>query len=282
MFCEIARYFERMNGDSNRFIACGMYAFTQAQQNAWQQLFDHFFDLSDIAPGQITLKFEHGSAILREPGLWFGHTCGYPLVSHLQDDFSPFCVPLFNVQGTEGRRYSSRIIVGAESKLQSLAECRDHVTAMNNSDSNSGMNLLRHAVAGIHEDGGAFFSRVLTSGGHLHSLEAVASGAADVAAIDCVSYQLIADWQPELVARVRIIGDTVKTCGLPLVMPLTAITENDTGAIVDRLNQALTACEGAVRATLHLTGFASVQLQDYHDVVETEQFAIDRAYPDLR
>jgi ABC-type phosphate/phosphonate transport system substrate-binding protein len=271
-----------MNGDSDRFIACGMYAFTDAQQDAWQQLFDHFFNLSSIAPDQITLRFEHGSAILREPGLWFGHTCGYPLVSHLQEDFSPFCVPLFDVQGTEGRRYSSRIIVGAESGIQSLAECRSRGVAMNNSDSNSGMNVLRRAVAGIHDGGSAFFSRVITSGGHLHSLEAVASGAADVAAIDCVSYQLIADWQPDLVARVRVIGDTVKTCGLPLVMPLTAITENDTGAIVDRLNQALTACDGAVRATLHLTGFTGVRLQDYHDVVEAEQFAIARAYPELR
>jgi ABC-type phosphate/phosphonate transport system substrate-binding protein len=270
-----------MNRDSNRFIACGMYAFTDAQQNSWKQLFDHFFNLSDIAPGQITLRFEHGSAILREPGLWFGHTCGYPLVSHLQDDFSPFCVPLFEVQGTDGRRYSSRIIVGAESGIQSLVECRGHVAAMNNSDSNSGMNVLRHAVAGIH-DGGAFFSRVVTSGGHLHSLEAVASGAADVAAIDCVSYQLIADWQPDLVARVRVIDDSVKTCGLPLVMPLAAIAESDTGTIVDRLNQALAACEDAVRSTLHLTEFTGVQLQDYHDVVEAEQFAIDRAYPELR
>jgi ABC-type phosphate/phosphonate transport system substrate-binding protein len=270
-----------MKKDSDRFVACGMYAFTDAQQDAWQQLFDHFFDLSGIPPGQITLRFEHGSAILREPRLWFGYTCGYPLVSHLQDDFSPFCVPLFDVQGTEGRLYSSRVIVGAESGIQSLVECRGRVAAMNNSDSNSGMNVLRHAVAGIH-DGGAFFSNVITSGGHLHSLEAVASGAADVAAIDCVSYQLIADWQPELVARVRVIGETVKTCGLPLVMPLTVIADNDTGAIVNRLNQALAACDGVVRATLHLTGFTGVRLQDYHDVVEAEQFAIDRAYPELR
>lgn len=258
-----------------------MYAFTDTQQSAWKQLFDHFFELSDIAPGQIILRFQQGSAILRNPGLWFGHSCGYPLVSYLQDDFGPFCVPLFDVEGIDGRRYSSRIIVGAESGIHALVECRAHVAAMNNPDSNSGMNLLRHAVAGIHH-GGAFFSRVVTSGGHLQSLEAVASGAADVAAIDCVSYQLIADSQPDLVARVRVIGDTVKTCGLPLVMPLTAIAENDTGAIVDRLNQALAACDGTVGATLHLTGFSGVRLRDYHDIIEAEQFAIERAYPELR
>jgi ABC-type phosphate/phosphonate transport system substrate-binding protein len=264
---------------SDRFIACGMYAFTEAQQEAWQGLFEHFFELSGCAPGQVSLKFEHGSEVLRQPGLWFGHTCGYPLVSHLKDDFSPFCVALFDVPGTSGGLYSSRIIVAADADIQSLAGCRGRVAAMNNSDSNSGMNVLRHAVATIH-GGGPFFSSVVTSGGHLNSLEAVAEGAADVAAIDCVSFQLIADWQPRLIERVRVIGDSVKTCGLPFVIPRAA-DASDIGAITDRLNEAFESSTPEIGDRLHLTGFQAVTLDDYQGIVDVERFAFGRGYPTL-
>ena len=151
---------------------------------------------------------------------------------------------------------------------------------MNNPDSNSGMNVFRHAVAGV-SDSDQFFARVITSGGHLHSLEMVANGSADIAAIDCVSYQLIADWRHELCADIRIIGDSVKTCGLPLVMTHADIASSDTAAMIESLNQALELCDDLVRDTLHLNGFASVQLDDYRSIVEIEQYAIRCGYPEL-
>jgi ABC-type phosphate/phosphonate transport system substrate-binding protein len=184
------------------------------------------------------------------------------------------------VAGTAGNLYSSRIIVNADSDIKSLADCRNRVAAMNNSDSNSGMNVLRHAVAEIHTDG-PFFSRVITSGGHLHSLEAVARGDADVAAIDCVSFQLIADWQPQLVARVRVIADTVKTSGLPMVMLHADLADTDTDALVRHFNQALASMADEVGAILHLTGFTKITLDDYQNVVDAERYAIERAYPEL-
>ena len=267
-----------------------MYAFTAQQQSSWQQLFNRFCELSDVAGESVSLSFDHAPDRLLEPGLWFGHTCGYPLMTRLKYFVSPFCVPLFNVPGTDGRFYSSRIIVAADSDIDSLEASRGCVAVMNNPDSNSGMNVLRHAVAEV-SDNERFFARVVTSGGHLHSLEAVASGAADIAAIDCVSYQLIADWRPELCADIRIIGDSVKTCGLPLVMPHADIASANiadaniagttNGAMIEHLNQALALCDDQVRSTLHLDGFASVQLDDYRSIVEIEQYAVRRGYPQL-
>ena len=269
-----------MNPTTPRFVALGMYAFTEQQQSSWQQLFNRFCELSGVAGGSVVLSFDHDPNRLLEPGLWFGHTCGYPLMTRLKDFVSPFCVPLFDVPGTDGKFYASRIIVAAGSDIDCISASRGRVAVINNPDSNSGMNVLRHAVAGV-SDSEQFFSSVVTSGGHLHSLEAVASGAADIAAIDCVSYQLIADWRPELCAGIKIIGDSIKTCGLPLVMSHADMAEADTGEMTEGLNQALTHCDDQVRSTLHLDGFASIQLDDYRSILEVEQYAIQRGYPEL-
>jgi ABC-type phosphate/phosphonate transport system substrate-binding protein len=269
-----------MNPTTPRFVALGMYAFTETQQSCWQQLFTRFCELSSVADDSVMLSFDHDPVRLLESGLWFGHTCGYPLVTQLKDYVSPFCVPLFDVPGTDERFYSSHFVVGADSNIDSVEANRGRVAVMNNPDSNSGMNVFRHAVAEV-SDSDQFFASVITSGGHLHSLEMVANRSADIASIDCVSYQLIADCRPELCAEIRIIGDSVKTCGLPLVMTHADMAVADTETMIKRLNQALALCDGVVRDTLHLSGFASVQLDDYRRIVEIEQYAIQRGYPQL-
>ena len=269
-----------MNSTAPQFATLGMYAFTTAQQAAWQQLFDRFSDLSTVVHGSVTLSFDHNPERLLEAGLWFGHTCGYPLMTGLQDHVSPFCVPLFDVPGTKGKLYSSRFIVAADSDILTIADSRGRVAAMNNPDSNSGMNVFRRAVAEV-SGAAKFFDRVVTSGGHLYSLEAVAMGEADIAAIDCVSYQLILDWRPDLCAGLRAIGDSVHTCGLPLVIPRAEVIGVDAPGMTERLNKALALCDSAVHKTLHLAGFASVGLEDYQSILEVERFAVERGYPVL-
>jgi len=270
-----------MTPRSKRFIACGMYAFNIELQHAWQALFNRFRRLLD-AGDQLAenLVFDTRELVLRDPGLFIGHTCGYPLMKHLQDAVTPFCVPVFNVSGSEGNLYSSRFIVAAGSDIRSLAECGGRIVAINNRDSNSGMNVLRHAVAKLNP-AAPFFASVVNSGGHLQSVTAVAEKRADVAAIDCVSFQLIKDRWPELAAGVRSIGDSVKTCGLPLVMPNANLPSTDTGQILAALNKALKQLNPQLRQQLHLSHFASVNLGDYQSILEVESFAIDAGYPEL-
>jgi ABC-type phosphate/phosphonate transport system substrate-binding protein len=269
-----------MNATQKSFVSLGMYAFTDAQQSAWRQLFDRFIALYGSGAVPITLNFDHDPAKLLEPGLWFGHTCGYPLMTRLKDHLEPFCVPLFDVPGVNGKLYCSHIIVAAGSDIESIDDSRGRVAAMNNPDSNSGMNVLRHAVAG-QADSGQFFERVVTTGGHLYSLQAVAGGVADIAAIDCVSYQLIEDNEPQLCKGLRILGNSVKTCGLPLVMPHALARDTDFAELTGRLNQALVSCDAGVRGTLHLTGFEPVQINEYQGILEVERYAVERGYPEL-
>jgi len=270
-----------MTPRSKQFVACGMYAFNIELQHAWQALFTRFRRLLDDGDQLAeNLVFDTGESVLRDPELFIGHSCGYPLVKYLQDAVSPFCVPVFDVSGVEGNLYSSRFIVAAESDIGSLAECSGRIVAINNRDSNSGMNVLRHAIAKLNP-AGPFFTSVVNSGGHLQSLTAVAENRADVAAIDCVSFQLIEDRWPELTARVRSIGNSIKTCGLPLVMPNANLPSTDTRQILVALNEALKQLNPRLRQQLHLSHFASVSLGDYQSILEVESFAIDAGYAEL-
>lgn len=270
-----------VNNEKKKFIACGMYAFSDDLAGAWQQLFACFTGLLDASGQQeIELRFDSDQSLLRDPRLFLGHTCGYPLMKHLKDQVTPFCVPVFDVPGSDGKLYSSRFIVAANSTIEALDECRGKIAAMNAADSNSGMNVLRYAIA-KYNPSAAFFSRVVQTGGHLHSLEAVADGTADVAAIDCVSFQLIQDHWPELIDQVRSIGFSAKTSGLPFVLPKSNIRDADLELLVDNLNQALANTPETIRNRLHLLRFEPVVLEDYQSIVDLETFAIDSGYPHL-
>jgi len=122
---------------------------------------------------------------------------------------------------------------------------------------------------------------VLLTGGHLYSLEAVAENRAQLAAIDCVSLQMIADRDPGLVARVRVVGDSETTCGLPLVTPHGRYSPSRAEAWIAALGEALAGLPAEPRRTLHLQGFESVNIGQYDSILELERFAVECGYPEL-
>jgi len=263
------------------FVACGMYAFTDDLRNAWQRLFEHFFNLANPAfEVDRVLKFDTGTGVLNHPSLWFGHTCGYPLMTQFLDTMTPLSVPIFDLPGCDHKSYSSLLIVPDNSEINSLENCRGLRAVINAGDSNSGMNVLRHAVAAYSRQG-KFFGQIQTSGSHLQSLSAIASRGADIAAIDCVSFGLIQDSRPELVSRVKSIGFTEKTCGLPFVMPKINAAGNDAERINESLNRALSMLDSSHRNRLHLKAFESVELDDYQRILDLEKNAQIAGYPVL-
>lgn len=269
-----------MKAQAKRFINCGMYAFTDNLRNAWQALFTEFLVIhkSTIAI-EPAIRFETDLDLLRSPDMLLGHTCGYPLMRFLQADCYPVCVPLFDVDGCRGKYYSSNIVVPADSRVKKLSDCRGMVAAINGRDSNSGMNVLRHAVALLANP--PFFSDVVVSGSHLNSLSAVAHGEADIAAIDSVSLTFIKDEWPALVERVKTIGYSEATCGLPLVIPFSEQNKFNSKGITDQLNQALSRLPDNHRNSLHLKGFERVNLDEYQSIVDLENLAQQAGYVEL-
>jgi ABC-type phosphate/phosphonate transport system substrate-binding protein len=255
-----------------------MYAFTDALRIAWQNLFDGYHSEVGEFSVDTELKFDSGEAILRDPLLFIGHTCGYPLMRSLQDELTPVCVPVFDLAGCESKYYSSVFIVAEDSDIESLSGCYQRVAAINDTDSNSGMNLLRHAIAPLSQ-GKAYFSSVRETGSHVQSLFDVAEKRADVAAIDCVSYQLIIDTWPDMAADVRSIGFSQQTCGLPFVMPKHLLGVVDKKGITAGLNSAVSKLAGEYRQRLHLRGFEQVEIEHYQDIIDLETSARQLGYP---
>ena len=262
------------------YIACGMYTPGPESRRAWQLLFDRFREHTRLPGVEAELRFAHDDVTLLDPALRFGHTCGYPLMARLRHALLPVCVPLFDVPGTSGKLYRSAIIVPAASSIETLAECHGQTVAVNNPDSNSGMNLLRHALA-RHGARPGYFARVLSSGGHVASIEMVAENRAQLAAIDCVTFQLVADRDPELVRGVRIIGYSASTCGLPFVMPRAAYSPKLATAWTEALNRACAELPREAAAVLHLAGFERTELGDYDSIMALEDDAAAAGYPHL-
>ncbi len=258
-----------------------MYAFTPALQQAWQAFYEVFLD---CWPGSVPLaprcSWSHAHSDLGQPSLLFGHTCGYPLTHALAGQVLPFCVPQFDAPGCSGRLYSSQFIVHRDSTVSQLSDCRGKTAACNNVDSNSGMNVLRYAVAPL-AGSGAFFKEVRMTGGHLASMQSVARGETDIAAIDAVSYQLALDAFPDLQGQLRSIGLSQATTTLPLVYP--AGNRNfDSQLCLETLRQSLNQCPLEVKRRLRLSSFQPVSLADYQSITDIEQAAIEMGYPELK
>jgi len=265
------------------FITCGMYAFTDELRLAWQVFFALFNDLVDDTLDSM-IRFKTDSNTLCDDDLFIGHTCGYPLMKNLKNKLSPFCVPVFDAPGCYGLYNTSLFITSINNEIQSLSDGYQKVAAFNGRDSNSGMNVFRHAVAPLAQEKGrgqAFFSLLVESGSHKQSLIEVAEGRADVCAIDSVSFALIADAWPALASKIRTIGYSVKTCGLPFVIPKLRLKITDPKRLTHQLNKALSRLPAQHRQSLRLVKFLDIELSKYQSILDLEQQSIEMSYPSL-
>jgi ABC-type phosphate/phosphonate transport system substrate-binding protein len=155
------------------------------------------------------------------PDLGLAQTCGYPYVTALKGKVRLVATPVYAFAGGEGTERTSFIVVAEQSTATKLEDLRGKVAAVNDWGSNSGMNLLRAAVMPLARDG-RFFSDIRITGGHIASIGAVQSGKADVAAIDTVTWGLLARHEPQRLAGVRILSETPSGPGLPLITRLDA------------------------------------------------------------
>src|SRR5262249_11221081 len=150
------------------------------------------------------------------PALLFAQTCGYPLTTRLRERVRLVVLPRYAAPGCAGVTHRSLLIVPAEHPARALDELRGSRGALNSLESNTGMNLLRAVIAPLAR-GGPFFGSVIMTGGHVASVGAVAGGAADLAAVDCITFAHLQRWRPELTRRVRVLAETPATPNLPFI-----------------------------------------------------------------
>jgi ABC-type phosphate/phosphonate transport system substrate-binding protein len=214
------------------------------------------------------------------PDLFFSQTCGYPLTHALAGEVALVATPVYACPGCEGGSYHSEILVRSDDAAEALADLRGRRAAMNGADSQSGCSALRHAVADL-ADNGRFFAEVRTSGSHLQSMRLVAEGAADVCAIDTVTYHLIIRTQPQVAEGLRVLATSATAPALPYIarrdLPDVDLTRLRSGLARACADPSL----AEVRAALLLAGIEVRPLSDYDRILDMEAEAGAAGYPEL-
>ena len=220
--------------------------------------------------------------IWADPCLLFAQGCEYPLAKAFVDRVRVVAHPVYSAAGCEGARYRSAIVVRRSGAVAgggdvTLADLRGQRCVVNELDSNSGMNLLRAAIAPL-SNGERFFASLAVSGSHLRSAEMVASDQADVAAIDCVSFAHFRRLYPALVGELLVLDWSASTPSLPYI-----IARSTSDSIVQALRAALAdvfADEklAPVRAKLLLQGVDLKPVEGFGEVLALERGAVEAGY----
>lgn len=216
-----------------------------------------------------------------DPDMLISQCCGLDVVKNYTRHLLPLATPLSVASGADGHRYRSKVIIHERSSASCLEDLRGKICAVNGPESHSGMNALRALIAPLCE-GRRFFAEVRESGAHAESIAMVASGEADVAAIDCVTYALLERHRPAAISGVRVLTHTDYGPAIPYV------TRTDTDSeTVERMREAIVAAfnepdlKDALDALL-MVGVTVLPKDSYYDLIEFERNAVNLGYPKLQ
>lgn len=165
--------------------------------------------ISLVKPDDLPAFWGHSDLLL-------GQTCGYPFKTGLCGHAQYVATPCYRTPFSRGTTHKSVIIAHRDSGIESVADARGKICAINMADSNTGMNLLRLEVAKLQPPS-PFFARVYETHAHRKSMKAVATGEADIAAIDCVTFSLIDQIDKNTTGAIKIISQTEESPALPFI-----------------------------------------------------------------
>ena len=230
-------------------------------------------------PRELTRKVAQWD-VWRHPRLLLGQGCEYPLIKSCADTIRLVATPCYAVPGCTGSTYRSAVVVRRADPAEALTDLRYRRCVINDLNSNSGMNLLRAAIAPLSWSE-RFFESVTISGAHRRSAEMVANGQADVAALDCVSFAHFQRLYPALLANLRVLCWTPASPSLPFI---TARATNDETlrslrcALVSVIADSSLA---AVRERLFLDAIDIEPDDTCCEVLKLERQAAELGYPNL-
>jgi ABC-type phosphate/phosphonate transport system substrate-binding protein len=214
------------------------------------------------------------------PNLVLSQTCGYPFIDDLAGKVQLIGCFHYDAPGCEGITCQSALIARDEHAALALEEFRGLRAAFNVANSQSGYNAFRARIAPLSQHG-KFFSTTLETGSHRLSVDAVRTGLADLASIDCVTYAGFKRYSPEAVQGLHVVGYTDTYAGLPL------ITAGKTPAHDLQTMQAVLASlfsnplAAPALKDLGIVGFETPSAQIYQRCIEMREAAIALGYPRL-
>ena len=214
------------------------------------------------------------------PELLLSQTCGYPFMDDLAGKVQLIGCFQYDAPGCEGITCHSALIARDEHATLALENFRGLRAAFNVDNSQSGYNAFRAQFAPLSQHG-KFFSSTLETGGHRLSVDAVRTGLADLASIDCVTYAGFKRYSPEAVQGLHVVGYTASYPGLPLITA---------GKTSDQDLQTLRSVFASLFSNplaapalsdLGIVGFEIPPAQIYQRCIEMREAAIALGYPRL-
>ena len=115
--------------------------------------------------------------------------------------------------------YYSYIIVAKNSSIKSFEDLRGKSFAFSDPLSNSGKLVPTYMLARINETPETFFSRYIFTYKHDKSIQAVAQGVVDGAAVDSLIWEYLNRTNPEFTSKTRIIRKSPPYAIPPVVVP---------------------------------------------------------------
>jgi ABC-type phosphate/phosphonate transport system substrate-binding protein len=198
----------------------------------------------------------------RNPRLLLTQACGYNVVNDCAGWLRVLATPCFTAPGCTPGHYRSLILVREDDSIEKLADLRGKVCALNSVSSHSGSNSLLRLIAPFRVDGG-FFGSLKVTGAHVNSVRAIKAKEADVAAIDCVTFELLKRHRPDTLDGLRTIATTEEAPAPPYVTRRTADRD-----LVERISSALSAAfedpaGKSAREDMLLGGIVQLSLETY-------------------
>ncbi len=188
------------------------------------------------------------------PGLVLSQTCGLPFRARLCGRFALVGAPVLDLPGIAPGEYCSVFIAGKEAAGRPLAAFGSVRFAYNDPLSQSGW-----ASPKLHFDRiGLDFASLLRTGAHRASAEAVAEGAADLAALDVLSWAMIRRWD-RFAAELVEVARTEPGPALPYVTGLRGVPDT----VLAALSEAFATLPVADRDCLGIRGVVRVPADAY-------------------
>jgi ABC-type phosphate/phosphonate transport system substrate-binding protein len=225
----------------------------EANDALWSGLSAHLRAAGIAAPERLTRGRDLWEVWL-DPGLVLAQTCGLPFRMRLHGRVDLVATPDYGLEGCAPGHYCSVIVVREGDPRATLADFADGLLAINQEHSQSGW-AAPHAAALA---AGFAPRRVIMTGAHRASAEAVARGAADWAAIDALTWRMIARWDGAA-DGLRVLGTTAPTPALPYI----TAKGGPVAALRAALGTALADLAPEMRDILGLHGIVTVPASDY-------------------
>lgn len=188
------------------------------------------------------------------PDLILSQTCGFPYRARLHGHVALIGTPDYGVEGCAPGHYRSVFVVRKDNPGTALADFNGARLAFNEGLSQSGWAAPQnHAAA--H---GLTLKPYLQTGGHLASARSVAEGKAEIAALDAVTWAMIARWEA-FAADLKVVDETDPTPGLPYIAAL----GSDTALMFRAISAAIAALSPQDRDILRLRGLVRIEPATY-------------------